>query len=78
VLERYDVTIGRLEQTVDAGRTNSTLAVTADATWTGDELERDVVRVDPRSGRVLARILVGRGVVGVAAGEGFVWVAVQS
>jgi streptogramin lyase len=76
VLERYDVTTGRLEQTLDVGRGNTALAFTADAVWIGDY--HDVVRVDPHSGRVLARIPLGRQVVALAAGDGFVWVAVQS
>jgi DNA-binding SARP family transcriptional activator len=76
LLERYDLGTGKLEDAFDVARAADALASTPEALWLGEGQSRDVVRVDPRSGRVAARIGVRRPVVALAVGEGAVWAAV--
>jgi peptide/nickel transport system substrate-binding protein len=49
------------------------LAVTADALWIASPSR--LVRVDPRSGRTVASVLVGNDPTGVAVGAGSVWIS---
>lgn len=57
---------------VDAGQATYGLAAAGGSIWVGG-LERDVLRVDPVSGKVLARVTVGPRVFNLAAGGGAVW-----
>jgi hypothetical protein len=69
----------RVRDAIPTGQTTRTdLAVGPDAVWVlnrnrlpGQEL---LVRVDPTTDRVVARIPVGRNAIRVAVGEGSVWV----
>jgi DNA-binding SARP family transcriptional activator len=78
LLEQYDVGTGRLASTVVAGRTNSALALSREGLWVAELLDRDVVRVDPRTHKVVARIPLRRPANGIAVGAGAVWATVQS
>jgi DNA-binding beta-propeller fold protein YncE len=43
--------------------------------WITDQLRDRVVEIDPRTGRLVRSVRVGRGPVGVTVGDGSVWVA---
>jgi streptogramin lyase len=49
-------------------------AATAKAVWVANDGAGTLVRVDPRTNRVVARVVVGRGACAVASGAGAVWV----
>jgi glutamine cyclotransferase len=60
---------------VDIGRGGGPLVFGAGSLWAGAWRDREVVRVDPRSTRVVARFPVGQSPAGLAVGAGTVWVA---
>jgi YVTN family beta-propeller protein len=52
-----------------------TLAIGSGALWGVDPVEQEVMRIDPRTGRLVATIRPGSDPVAIATGEGGVWVA---
>jgi YVTN family beta-propeller protein len=60
--------------TIPLGGANR-LAIGAGSVWVTDDGAGQLVRVDPRTNRVVARIAAGQSPQGVAVGEGGVWVA---
>jgi DNA-binding beta-propeller fold protein YncE len=60
--------------TVQLGGANR-LAIGAGSVWVTDDGAGQLVRVDPRNARVVARVAVGERPEGVAVGKGGVWVA---
>jgi serine/threonine-protein kinase len=60
---------------VRAGRTLVAVAEGTDAVWVADEGADDVVRVDPASRRIVARVRVGAAPGRLAVASGVVWVA---
>jgi streptogramin lyase len=67
----------RVADSVDAGGPSlgftQTITVGAGGVWLAEPLAEQVVRIDPRTGRVVARIPAGAATT-VAVGEGGVWV----
>jgi glutamine cyclotransferase len=59
---------------VDVGRGGGPLVFGAGSLWAGAWPDREVVRVDPRSTRVVARFPAGQSPAGLAVGAGTVWV----
>jgi YVTN family beta-propeller protein len=53
----------------------TTLAIGGGALWGVDPVEQEVMRIDPRTGRLVTSIRAGSDPVAIAAGEGAVWVA---
>ena len=51
------------------------IAAGAGAVWVTSLLDDSVSRIDPATGRIVARIRVGRGASAIAVGPGAVWVA---
>lgn len=51
------------------------IGIGAGSVWVSDDAGGELVRVDPSSNRVVARIAAGDSLGGVAVGEGAVWVA---
>ena len=60
--------------TMSLGGANQ-LGIGKGSVWVSDDGAGELVRVDPRSNHVVARIAVGESPGGVAVGEGSVWVA---
>jgi glutamine cyclotransferase len=58
---------------IDLGTTTYGLAAGAGSVWVGSLGSGDVVRLDPATGKVLARVTVGARVFNLAAAPGAVW-----
>ena len=58
----------------NSASTYFTLFAGAGAVWVANALDGQVVRIDPATGRIVARIDVGTGLRELAAGPGEVWV----
>ena len=68
------IEIGGASRTLRLGAKATAIAAGAGAIWVTSEEAGTVIRVDPRSGAVVAGVNVGNGPSAVAAGEGAVWV----
>jgi len=79
-LTRVDPDSGEVSgQPIDVGFNAGEVTTGDGAVWVADAGEDRVLRIDPRSNRVVARIDVQAGVGGdIAVGSGFVWVAGKS
>jgi DNA-binding SARP family transcriptional activator/outer membrane protein assembly factor BamB len=79
-----DQTVERVDLRTHAVHTIGTdgavtsIAVGAGGLWLGERSGGEVIRLDPTTGQVLARIRVGAGTVGIATGFGSVWVSSES
>jgi YVTN family beta-propeller protein len=65
-----------ISDTIAVGDAPASIAVDGNAVWVANRGDGTVSRIDPGTGRVVRTIKVGKGVDGVAAGEGAVWVSV--
>jgi YVTN family beta-propeller protein len=70
--------LGSSVGTVVVGDRPWAVAYGADAVWVANRRSGTVSRIDPRSREVTDTIEVGQAPVGIAVGEGFVWVTVQA
>jgi YVTN family beta-propeller protein len=75
-LARVDPKTGDVVSRVPVGNSPSGLDTGFGAVWLSDDIDNEVIRIDPRSAAaVTAAIPVGQSPVAIAAGEGAVWVA---
>jgi YVTN family beta-propeller protein len=77
-VSRVDTATNQVVATIPVGPANSEggIAASPEAVWMATDLENGtLVRIDPASNRVTAEIDIAPGSVGVAYGEGFVWVS---
>jgi YVTN family beta-propeller protein len=66
----------RLSRTIHVGRGADRIAVAGGSVWVTNAIDETVSRVDPATGRVMATVPVGARPVGIAAGDGKIWVIV--
>ncbi len=75
-LARIDSGSGRVVSRIPVGNSPSGIDTGFGAVWISDDIDNEVIRIDPRSaGAVTAATPVGQRPVAIAAGEGAVWVA---
>jgi class 3 adenylate cyclase/streptogramin lyase/predicted Ser/Thr protein kinase len=75
-LARIDPSGNRLDGSpLPIGRDPADVAVGHGSVWVADRARNTVLRVDPRTLRILARVSVGRGPAVIAVGPGVVWTA---
>jgi YVTN family beta-propeller protein len=74
---RFDPDSGTPSGTSHPGDSPSDLWLTPTALWVANGGDGTVARIDPASGQVREVVRVGQQPTAVAAGDGFVWVAVQ-
>ena len=75
-LARVDPDSGEVVSKIPVGNSPSGIDTGFGAVWAGDDVDNEVLRIDPRgAGAVTAATPVGQSPVAIAAGEGAVWVA---
>jgi len=77
-VERYDVESQELTQTRIAPPTDNLLTYVAagpEGVWAGDPSSAHVLRLDPRTGRILSQLPLTVQVSGMAVGHGSLWVS---
>jgi YVTN family beta-propeller protein len=75
VLELTPTDAGRFAAAVPVGRAPAGVAIDRHGIWVTNELDDNLMKIDPRSRRRVATIRVGDGPVGVTAAAGSIWVA---
>jgi len=65
-------------ETFDVGDGPIDLAVDENGVWVANKLDRNVMRINPDTGKVEATIELGNEPQRIAVGGGFVWVTVRA
>jgi serine/threonine protein kinase len=73
IVTAFDALTGKFREDVDVDGTPDALAYGSGSLWAIDTLANEVIRVDPKTRSVVARIPVAGNLKDIAAGDGGVW-----